>query len=49
MQQALLIVDIQPTFAPPEWLVTRVRALVGRLPSVATVERHDEARVPFER
>ncbi|WP_175752684.1 cysteine hydrolase family protein [Burkholderia ambifaria] len=49
MQQALLIVDIQPTFAPPEWLVTRVRALVGRLPTVATAERHDEARVPFER
>ncbi|UVE69222.1 cysteine hydrolase family protein [Burkholderia pyrrocinia] len=49
MQQVLLIVDIQPTFAPPDRLVARIRALVGRLPTVAMIERHDEARVPFGR
>ncbi|MGO4327218.1 cysteine hydrolase family protein [Cupriavidus sp. 2TAF22] len=49
MRQALLIIDIQPSFSPPPWLVERVAALVGRLPTVATVERHDEAVTPFRR
>jgi nicotinamidase-related amidase len=49
VRQALLIVDIQPSFSPPLWLVTQVRALVGVLPTVATVERHNEDRVPFSR
>ena len=48
MKQALLIVDIQPSFEPPEWLVTRAQELADCFPSVATVERHDEAKVPFE-
>jgi len=37
MKQALLIVDVQPSFP--------VSAI---LPSVATVERHDESVTPFE-
>lgn len=46
---ALMIIDVQPSFAPPAWLVTGISALIGRLPSVATVERHDEERTPFQR
>lgn len=49
MRQVLLVIDIQPSFAPPDWLVSGVRALLGWLPSVATVERHDESRTPFQR
>jgi nicotinamidase-related amidase len=49
MRQALLIVDVQATFAPPDWLITGIQAVVGRLPSVATVELHDESRTPFLR
>lgn len=49
MRQALLIIDVQPSFAPPPWLVEAIRPLLGRMPSVATVERHDEARTPFRR
>jgi nicotinamidase-related amidase len=49
MRNMLLIVDVQPSFAPPDWLVTAIRALAKRMPSVATVERHDESRTPFER
>lgn len=47
MRQALLIVDVQATFAPPDWLVEGIQTLIGRLPSVATVELHDEERTPF--
>ena len=47
MDQALVIVDVQPTFAPPDWLVTGIRRLVGTIPSFATVERHDESQTPF--
>jgi nicotinamidase-related amidase len=47
--QALLVIDIQPSFAPPDWLVRDAAALAATMPSVATVERHDEARTPFER
>ena len=49
MKQAVLIVDIQPSFSPPEWLVKRAQALSDAFPSVATVERHDEKIVPFQR
>ena len=49
MRQALLIVDIQASFSPPDWLVRDVSALAATMPSVATVERHDEAVTPFER
>jgi nicotinamidase-related amidase len=49
MRQALLIIDVQPSFSPPDWLVRDLRALAPTLPSVATVERHDETVTPFER
>jgi len=49
MRQALLIIDVQPSFSPPEELVRDLCALAPSLPSAATVERHDEAVTPFER
>lgn len=49
MRQALLIVGIQPTFAPPAELVRDIAALAATMHSVATVERHDESVTPFER
>ena len=49
MRQILLIIDVQPCFNPPVWLVDGINALLGRLPSVATVERHDESITPFAR
>ena len=49
MRQALLIIDVQPSFNPPPWLIDGIQALIGTLPSVATVERHDESRTPFQR
>ena len=49
MKQALLIVDVQPCFEPPTWLVERANLLSTAFPSVATVERHDESIVPFQR
>ncbi|KAF0865626.1 cysteine hydrolase family protein [Pseudomonas sp. LD120] len=49
MHQALLIIDVQPCFNPPPWLVEGIHRLLGRMPSVATVERHDESRTPFAR
>ena len=49
MRQALLIIDVQPSFAPPEAMVAEIAALARRMPSVATVERHDESVTPFER
>ncbi|MFT0476787.1 isochorismatase family protein [Pseudomonas antarctica] len=42
MRQVLLIIDVQPCFTPPAGLVDGINALLGRLPSVTTVERHDE-------
>lgn len=47
VRQALLIIDIQPSFSPPAWLITNVSAWVGVLPTVATVEHHKEDCVPF--
>ena len=49
MHQVLLIIDVQPSFNPPVWLVDGINALLGSLPSVATVERHDESVTPFSR
>ena len=49
MQQALLIVDVQPSFPVPPEMVEEIRRLAQRLPSVATVERHDESITPFQR
>nr|WP_283777211.1 cysteine hydrolase family protein [Pseudomonas nunensis] len=49
VNQALLIIDVQPSFAPPQWLIHGIQSLIGTLPSVATVERHDEAKTPFQK
>lgn len=49
MRQVLLIVDIQSTFSPPEWLVDRARWLAAKLPAIASVELHDEQVTPFDR
>jgi len=48
MKQALLIVDIQPSFPIPAEILEGIQTLSARLPSVATVERHDESVTPFE-
>jgi len=45
----LLVVDVQPSFDVPATIVSGIRALAARLPTVATVERHDESVTPFER
>lgn len=47
MRQVLLIVDVQATFSPPEWLIEGIGDLAKRVPSVATIELHDETRTPF--
>lgn len=49
MRQILLVVDVQPTFSPPDWLLQGIKQLVPRIPSVATLELHDESRTPFKR
>ncbi|RMR07935.1 Hydrolase [Pseudomonas savastanoi pv. glycinea] len=49
MRQVLLIVDIQSTFSPPEWLVDGARALSARIFTIASVELHDEQVTPFHR
>ncbi|MEJ1176477.1 cysteine hydrolase family protein [Agrobacterium sp. CMT1] len=49
MNQALYIVDIQPSFNPPATLVAEISSLAQTMPSLATVERHDESVTPFER
>ena len=46
---ALMIIDVQPSFSPPAWLVTGIGALIGTMPSIATIERHNEDRTPFQR
>jgi nicotinamidase-related amidase len=48
MKQALLIVDVQPSFPIPMEILQGIRELSAKLPSVATVERHDESVTPFE-
>jgi nicotinamidase-related amidase len=49
MKQALLIIDVQPSFLVPVAIVREISRLSALLPSVATVERHDESLTPFER
>ncbi|NIE73368.1 isochorismatase family protein [Pantoea sp. Ap-967] len=49
MQQVLLIVDVQSTFSPPEWLVDGIRLLSANIRSFASVELHDEQVTPFQR
>jgi nicotinamidase-related amidase len=49
MKQALLIIDVQPSFPMPAEILQGIRRLSAALPSVATVERHDESVTPFER
>ncbi|MEH2513843.1 nicotinamidase-related amidase [Nitrobacteraceae bacterium AZCC 1564] len=49
MKQALLVVDVQPSFSVPTEIVQGISELARMLPSVATVERHDESITPFER
>lgn len=46
-RRALLIIDVQPSFNPPDWQVEQISALVSEIPSVATVERHNESVTPF--
>jgi nicotinamidase-related amidase len=49
MKQALLVIDVQASFPIPIETLHGVRQLSATLPSVATVERHDESITPFER
>lgn len=49
MKQVLYIVDIQPSFNPPSWLVADICKLAATMPSIASVERHDETVTPFEK
>ncbi|MBD8491385.1 isochorismatase family protein [Pseudomonas syringae] len=49
MEQVLLIVDVQSTFSPPQWLIDRIRFLSATLPTIASVELHDETVTPFQR
>ena len=49
MKQALLVVDVQLSFPVPMEMVEGIRELSALLPSIATVERHDESITPFER
>lgn len=48
MRQALLVVDVQASFEPPNWLVKEITEIAQWMPSVASIERHDEAITPFE-
>ncbi|WP_330896799.1 cysteine hydrolase family protein [Sphingobium sp.] len=47
-KHALLVVDVQPSFAVPAPMVAAIRMLTRKFHTVATVERHDEAVTPFE-
>lgn len=48
-KQALLVIDVQPSFDVPPPIIKKIAALSQHFPTVATVERHDEAITPFER
>jgi nicotinamidase-related amidase len=48
-KQALLVVDVQRSFAIPVGIVAEIKDLARRIYTIATVERHDEAITPFER
>lgn len=47
--QALLVVDVQPSFDVPMAVVDGITELSRKLRTIATVERHDESVTPFER
>lgn len=47
MTNALLVVDLQSTFNPPQWQVDGISRLAPLLLSVATVERHNEDVTPL--
>lgn len=49
MKQALLVIDVQPSFAMPSELVQKISDLSRKIYTVSTVERHDESVTPFER
>lgn len=49
MDRLLLIIDVQPCFSPPDWLVAGIESISGLMPTIATVERHNEDIVPFQR
>src|SRR3569833_351310 len=49
MKQALLVVDVQPSFPIPSGVLEEIRRLSASFATVATVERHDESVTPFER
>ncbi len=46
-KQAVLVVDVQPCFNPPDRLVSRSQLLADHFPSIATVIRYNEEIVPF--
>ena len=48
MKPVLLIIDIQSTFNPPNWLIQKLNTLLPSVTSIATIELHDELIVPFE-
>jgi nicotinamidase-related amidase len=49
MTQALLVIDVQPAFSVPPVIVQEIAALAAAMPSVATIEHHDEGVTPFAR
>jgi hypothetical protein len=48
MKQVLLLIEVQPSFPIPMEILHGIKELSTMLPSVATVERHDESVTPFE-
>lgn len=46
-KQALLVVDVQPSFHVPDAIVAGITELTRKVPTIATVERHNEAVTPF--
>lgn len=48
-KQALFVVDVQPSFAVPDTIISEITELSQRLYTIATVERHDETITAFER
>jgi nicotinamidase-related amidase len=48
-QHALLVVDVQPSFAVPASILAGIAELTHHFYTIATVERHNEAITPFER
>jgi nicotinamidase-related amidase len=47
MRQALIVIHVQRCFDPPPWQIVAIADLASRLPTVATIERHDEEVTPF--